>query len=378
MAKKDQPKGHLDLASGEGTFIKGMALGGHGALPACIDVKNGKILRIRPLHLDWKYDPKQFNPWKIKVRGKTLESPLKVMQPPFCLAYKKRVYSPNRIKYPLKRVDWDPDGERNPQNRGKSKYKRISWDEATDIIASEIKRVHKKYGPYAILSPGDGHGESKMCAYCPWLPVSVAQASRRLHLQQSGHPDSWEGWYWGAKHVWGMDEGVGLMTPSNQYCEGYFGKFRIDCSSGAAIRKLLPGFLSGRVPSRLCYYWSELGLKQVYICPDLNYGAAVHADKWIPILPNTDAALQLAIAYIWITEGTYDKEYVKTHTVGFDKFADYVLGKEDGIPKTPAWASQKCGVPEWTIKALARDWASKITSIIHSLRRFLYPGTLFH
>lgn len=64
------------------------------------------------------------------------------------------------------------------------------------------------------------------------------------------------------------------------------------------------------MPSRLCYWLSEIGLKSVYVCPDLNYGAAVHADKWIPILPNTDAALQLAIAYIWITEGTYDKEYI--------------------------------------------------------------------
>ena len=58
-------------------------------------------------------------------------------------------------------------------------------------------------------------------------------------------------------------------------------------------------------------------------------------------LPNTDAALQLAIAYQWITEGTYDKEYVATHTVGFDKFEEYVLGKEDGIPKTPKWAAEK-------------------------------------
>ena len=89
-----------------------------------------------------------------------------------------------------------------------------------------------------------------------------------------------------------------------------------------------------------------------------------------PVLPNTDAALQLAIIYTWITEGTYDKEYVKTHTVGFDKVADYVLGKEDGIPKTPAWAAPKCGVPEWTIKALARELGqAKITSIVHYYRR---------
>ena len=97
----------------------------------------------------------------------------------------------------------------------------------------------------------------------------------------------------------------------------------------------------------------------------MNYGAAVHADKWIPIKPGTDAALQLAIAYVWMTEGTYDKEYVATHTFGYDKFEEYVLGKEDGIPKTPEWATPKCGIPETTIKALAREWASKRTTIVH-------------
>ena len=66
-----------------------------------------------------------------------------------------------------------------------------------------------------------------------------------------------------------------------------------------------------------------------------------------------------------MTEGTYDKAYVATHVVGFDKFSDYVLGKEDGVPKTAAWASPKCGVPEWTIKALAREWARKVTSTMH-------------
>ncbi len=99
------------------------------------------------------------------------------------------------------------------------------------------------------------------------------------------------------------------------------------------------------MPSLMCYWYTELGIKQVYICPDLDYGAAVHADKWIPILPNTDVALQLAIAYQWITNGTYDKVYVKTHVVGFDKFSDYVLGKEDGVPKTPSVGFPKCGVP---------------------------------
>ena len=54
----------------EQTFIKGLALGGHGAMPAAIDVKNSKIVRIRPLHYDWKYERENLNPWKIEARGK--------------------------------------------------------------------------------------------------------------------------------------------------------------------------------------------------------------------------------------------------------------------------------------------------------------------
>ena len=124
---------------------------------------------------------------------------------------------------------------------------------------------------------------------------------------------------------------------------------------------------SDQTVSSILYWYSEVGVKQIYVAPNLNYAAAVHADKWIPINANTDAALQLAIAYIWMTEGTYDKEYVKTHTFGFDKFKEYVIGKEDGIPKTPAVGGRNCGVPSRIIKALASDWASKRTSIMHGM-----------
>ena len=73
-------------------------------------------------------------------------------QPPLSVAHKTRTYSPNRIPYPLKRVDWDPNGERNTQNRGTPKYARISWDEACDLIAAEIKRIQEEAGPFSILA----------------------------------------------------------------------------------------------------------------------------------------------------------------------------------------------------------------------------------
>lgn len=121
----------------------------------------------------------------------------------------------------------------------------------------------------------------------------------------------------------------------------------------------------GHGSARLVDFWRQCGVRTVFVCPDLNYSASIHADKWIPVLPNTDAAMQLAIAYVWITESLYDKDYIETHSVGFDNFAFYVIGGEDGVAKTPKWAEGKCGVPARHIKALARYWAKNNISIAH-------------
>jgi trimethylamine-N-oxide reductase (cytochrome c) len=359
------------------TVLRALGLGGYfgGGAEGMVDVKDGKIVRVRPMRYGWKYNKEEVRQWKIERNGKSIEPSWQSLPGPFSLAYKKRVYSPNRIQYPLKRVDWDPKGERNPQNRGKSKYVRLSWDEASQIIADEIKRIHETYGHHAILLQADGHGECKTINTPHGHPGVLLDRMGGFTLQVR-NPDSWEGWYWGAKHVWGQGA-QGIMYPAANIVK--------DTSEHADMvlfwgcdPETTPWGFTGQFASRLCYFWTEVGIKQVYICPDLNYGAAVHADKWIPVLPNTDAALQLAIIYMWLTEGTYNKAYVETHTVGMDKVADYVLGNEDGIPKSPEWASKKCGVPEWTIKALAREFAAKTTSIAHYFGGGFVRGAFSH
>jgi molybdopterin guanine dinucleotide-containing S/N-oxide reductase-like protein len=337
---------------------------GDGSSPMEVDSKNGRIVRIKALHYNREYDPEDYHPWKIDAHGKTFEPMDRKPAPPYCFAYKKRIYSPNRILYPLMRIDWDPNGNRNTQNRGKSKYKRISWDEALDIITSELKRIQKKYGMYAVLAQSDGHGETKTIHG----PHGCQDRLLNLmggHTKQARNPDSWEGWYWGAKHVWGMDGAFGCQERQTNTVSDFAENGQLLLVWGGDPETTPWGLASDQTCSSILYYYSEIGCEQIYIAPNLNYAAAVHADKWIPIHANTDAALHLAIAYIWMTEGTYDKKYVKTHTFGFDKFQDYVLGKEDGVPKTPKWAEGKCGVPSRIIKALASDWASKRTSTMH-------------
>jgi molybdopterin guanine dinucleotide-containing S/N-oxide reductase-like protein len=348
----------------ENSIVKGLCFSGFGTEGYLlrVDVKDGQIIRLRPLSYDWKYPAGDIRSWQLEAHGKVLDPGLKSPVPPYSLAYKKRVYSPNRIPFPLKRVDWNPDGERHPETRGGSQYVRISWDQALDLIAREIKRVKAQYGPYAILSQSDGHGETKI-VHAPHGTSRKLLALLGGYTLQTRNTDSWEGWYWGAKHVWGC-EPVGQQMPVNNAIPDVARNAEMVLFWGCDPETTPWGF-DGQTASRVCYWLTEVGLKSIYISPDLNYGAAVHADKWIPILPNTDAALQLGIAYLWIKEGSFNQEYVKTHTFGFEKFAEYVLGQEDGIPKTPQWASARCGIPEWTIKALARAWAKKKTSIAH-------------
>ena len=351
----------VDVA--EQTLIRDISFCGvpeNGSNASMVDVKDGKIIRIRPMHYDWKYDPKDMNPWKMESRGKVFQPSMKTLLPPYSIAYKNRVYSPARILHPMMRVDFDPNGNRNPQNRGISKYKRISWDQALDIIAGEMKRIKKKYGPTALLYESDQHGENKVVQACHG-------AGRRLlrlwggFTQQNRQPDSWEGWWWGSKHFWGC-EPVGQGQQSN---------LLYDIAKNVELllfwgcdQETTPWGWQGQLPSRLSYWWTEIGIKQIYVCPDLNYAAAVHADRWIPILPNTDAAMYLAITYHWFKNGTYDKEYLKTHAVGVEKYEAYVMGEEDGVPKTPEWAAPITGVPSRIIKALAEEWASKRTTVV--------------
>jgi anaerobic selenocysteine-containing dehydrogenase len=351
----------VDLKADKRVFKAASLMGPKSGLPTVVESdKDGKITRIRPYHYEEHNDWDSLNPWKIEARGREFQAPRRTLPASYYLSYKKRVYSNNRVRYPLKRVDWDPKGERNPQNRGKSKYVRISWDEATQLIADELLRIKETYGMSAVLAEADMHGEGKH------LAPSHGCMNRLLSLLggytvQMRNQDSWEGWSWGAKNVWG-GEPVGEMQPSGNVWPDIAKNAELLLFWAADPETTSVGF-DGYMASRLSQWLHSLGLKFVYIDPALNFSGCYQADKWIPVLPNTDAALYLAICYVWLTEGTYDKEYVESHAVGYEVFFDYVLGKEDGEPKTPKWASEKCGVPPWTIKALARDWANKVTSI---------------
>jgi hypothetical protein len=135
--------------------------------PVFVHVKEGKILRITPI----EFEEEDAAPWTIEARGKKFTPARKTTLSPHSLAWKSMIYSPDRLLYPMKRVDFDPKGHRNCGNRGTSGYERISWDEALDLVAGEIKRVKREHGPGAIMNGTGSHHTWGHLGY--WLSARI-------------------------------------------------------------------------------------------------------------------------------------------------------------------------------------------------------------
>lgn len=277
-----------------------------------VHIKDGVIIRIETD--DGKEEPQL----RACLRGRS---------------YRQRVYAPDRLKYPMKRVG----------ARGEGKFERITWDEALDTVAGELKRVKETYGSAAII-----HWASAASAglvHC--LNTRIA----RLLCMMGGCTLSW------GVHSY---EGA-IFAEEATYGTNLDGNTYDDLVNSRLI--ILWGWDPVVTIGHTNTAWflaqaKEAGARIISIDPKYNDSAAVFAEKWIPIRPGTDGAMMLSIAYVMIRDNLQDQRFLDTYTVGFDKFRDYVLGIEDGLPKTPAWASAITGVPAATIENMAREYAT--------------------
>ena len=282
--------------------------------PIRVHVEDGKIVRVRPL----VFDDDDAASWTLEVDGEEYTPARKACVAAFTLTERARVYSDERILYPMKRVDFDPNGERNPQNRGKSGYERISWDEALELVAGEMKRIRADYGPEAITSRASSHHN--------WGNLGYRSAAWARFFNLIGftdiqdNPDSWEGWHWGATHAYGFwwrlgnPEHYDLLEDALRNTELII-HWGNDPDS-------THGIYGGNESASWRLWLKQRGVKQIFIDPFFNYTAAAVGEKWISYRPGTGAAMALAIAWTWIQEGTYDKEYVAGRTLGFERLPE--------------------------------------------------------
>ena len=164
--------------------------------PVRVYVEDGVITRMRPII----FDETDAASWTIDARGKKYTPPRKTTLQSWEVPERQRVYN-NRIHYPMRRKNFDPNGDRHPELRGKDEYVRISWDEALDLVSGEITRIRATYGPAAITAMTSSHHN------WGFLHYKLGPLGRFFNIlgysQCNDNPDSWEGWHWGATHTWG-------------------------------------------------------------------------------------------------------------------------------------------------------------------------------
>ena len=102
----------------------------------------------------------------------------------------------------------------------------------------------------------------------------------------------------------------------------------------------------------------EKGIRIIYVDPRFTNTAALFADQWIPIRPCTDTAMLIAMAYVIVRNNLQDDHFLKTYTIGFERFKDYLFGKEDGVEKTPGWAQAITGVQSQVTEKLAIEYCN--------------------
>jgi len=266
-------------------------------------------------------------------------------------AYLRRQYHPDRLTHPLRRVG----------RRGEGRFERIEWDEALDLAASEIRRVRETYGPGALLVPyGTGS----------YSNTSGSHLARRL-LHLSGGCLSIENSY-----SWAC---INRATPT-VYGTLITGSQRQDWVNSRYV--LMWGWNPAEMIDGTNSAWfvkqaRERGARVVCVDPRRTLSAVGLADEWVPIRPGTDAAMMCAMAYVIVQEELHDREFIASHCVGFDShgmppehageesWEDYLLGRRDGVEKTPEWAEAITGIPRETIARLAREYATTSPAMLY-------------
>ncbi len=270
------------------------------------------------------------------------------------MSVRKVITGVERLKYPMKRKNWSPGGGAgvNPQLRGVDEWERLSWDEALDIVATELLRIRDTYGNHSFLALGEQETR---------LGGGLLGSAT---LNAIG----------GCLTTWGQASQGGFPVVSNHMRGSY--------SSGAADSQdrmglshanlivfwgINPGWSSG---GGTAYGFinakKKSGAKVIFVDPFFSQTQQALSDEWIPCRPGTDGVLLEAIAHELIVNNLHDQAFLDTYCLGFDadhmppdaktneNFKDYILGAYDGQPKTPEWASAICGASAEEIRNVAQ------------------------
>ena len=275
-----------------------------------------------------------------------------------------------RINQPHIRKEWLKDRDNIKNLRGLDEFVPVSWKEAIDITASELQNIKNNFGNNSIYAGSYGwasagrfhHAKSQLNrffnlfgGFSSSLQSYSYAAAQTLLPHIVGHDlysflDEHNTWNTLEKECDLIVMFGGMPLKNSQVSAGGVGKHITEI----ALRKCI-----------------ESGTKFINISPNSNDSAKFLNAKQISIIPNTDTALMLSLAYILIVSNNYDQKFIEEYTNGFNEFKSYVLGENNNQPCTPEWASNITSIPVETIKWLGKEISKNKTmiSISWSLQR---------
>ncbi|MGB7241693.1 MAG: molybdopterin guanine dinucleotide-containing S/N-oxide reductase [Sulfitobacter sp.] len=302
-----------------------------------VEVSDGRVTALRGFEHD--PDPSPIGPGIVDV----LEGPMRIMAP-------------------MVRKSWLEGGPGAAgEKRGSDEFIEVSWDEANRLVANELDRVRKTHGNKAIYAGSYGwasasrfhHAQSQLKRFLNCIggftssknTYSFAAAEVLVpHILGTfrGHLDTTTSWESIASDCELFVAFGGIPLKNGQISQG---------GTGAHVQR--DGLLATH----------KAGVKFVNISPLRSDLLDQAGADWLAVRPNTDVALMLGLAHVLLSEDLKDSAFLDHYTVGFDRFAAYLRGDKDGLPKSPDWAAEICEIPSDTIRDLARRMAKSRTMI---------------
>ena len=267
-----------------------------------------------------------------------------------------------RIKYPMVRKSYlqNPNSPK-PELRGRDEWVRVEYEDAIKLVARELKKTRKEHGDESIYAGSQGWKSSGN------FHSSTILLHRFMNLT-------------GGAIVTMGNYSTGAVSFTMPHVVGSIEVYEQQTSWPVVLENSKVVVIWGANPIlTLKIAWTttdELGFKyfeelkskdiEVVVIDPIRSETVKYYDKCKHIAPrpNTDVAMMLGMAHHLYISGKYDKDFIETYTYGFEKFLPYLLGKSDGVAKTPEWASKICQVKPEVIRELADKFMDNRTMFI--------------
>ena len=267
-----------------------------------------------------------------------------------------------RIAEPMVRKGWLERGAGSDRSkRGAEPFVAVSWDEASRLVARELRRVIDRHGNRAIFAGSYGWASAGKFHHAPsqlWRFLNCIGGftyKRDSYSLAAGHVI--------LPHVLGdLMRLIGLHTSWPSIIE----HTDLLVAFGGLPAKNGQVSMQGvgrHVQRDYTRDAAHAGVSLVNVSPLRGDVEPDLGSQWVAPRPGTDVALMLGLAHTLYIEGLHDEAFLSRYTVGFERFVPYLTGASDGVAKDARWAASITGVDANVIRTLARRMAAGRTMV---------------